>query len=171
MESVYEWSIVSDYNRIPSSLQVFSYFKVEGSNSHASYLSQPSQVVLVENNCIMQRKHGQRHNRPRVLSLWLELSFQLNWICIQFSCRLNSSFRLNTLGPLCLWQCLLDWFPIGNCEDPCWNICRLQIAGLALNQNVIFQTDKSSKLRSVIVWKSLLQGGRHFWHSAGLAEQ
>ena len=50
-------------------------------------------------------KHCQRHNRPRELSLWLELSFQLNWICIQFSCRLNSSFRLNTLGPLCLWQC------------------------------------------------------------------
>ena len=27
-------------------------------------------------------------------------------ICIRFSCRDNSSFRLNSLGPLCLWQCL-----------------------------------------------------------------
>ena len=26
--------------------------------------------------------------------------------CILFSCRNNSSFRLNGLGPLCLWQCL-----------------------------------------------------------------
>ena len=52
-------------------------------------------------------KHCQRHNGPRVLSLWLELSFQLNWICNQLSCRLNSSFRLNTLGPLCLWQCFV----------------------------------------------------------------
>ena len=25
-------------------------------------------------------------------------------ICIDFSCRDNSSFRLNSLGPLCLWQ-------------------------------------------------------------------
>ena len=25
-------------------------------------------------------------------------------ICIRFSCRDNSSFRLNSLGPLCLWQ-------------------------------------------------------------------
>ena len=56
----------------------------------------------------LKRKHCQRHNGPRVLSLWLELSFQLNWICNQLSCRLNSSFRLNTLGPLCLWQCFLQ---------------------------------------------------------------
>ena len=26
-------------------------------------------------------------------------------ICIRFSCRDNSSFRLNSLGPLCLWPC------------------------------------------------------------------
>ena len=26
-------------------------------------------------------------------------------ICIRFSCRDNSSFRLNSPGPLCLWQC------------------------------------------------------------------
>ena len=25
-------------------------------------------------------------------------------ICIRFSCRDNSSFRLNSLGPMCLWQ-------------------------------------------------------------------
>ena len=34
----------------------------------------------------------------RTQSLWLELSLGLSWICIQFSDRLNSSFRLNTLG-------------------------------------------------------------------------
>ena len=28
-------------------------------------------------------------------------------ICIRFSCRDNSSFRLNSLGPLCLWQCFI----------------------------------------------------------------
>ena len=28
-------------------------------------------------------------------------------ICIRFSCRDNSSFRLNSLGPLCLWQCFV----------------------------------------------------------------
>ena len=54
--------------------------------------------------------HCQRHYEHRVLSLYL---VWLNWICIQFSCRDNSSFRLNTLGPLCLWQCLSIcwWFP------------------------------------------------------------
>ena len=53
----------------------------------------------------MFKKHCQRHSGPRVLSLWLELSFLLNWICIHFSFKDHSSFRLNTLGPLCLWQC------------------------------------------------------------------
>ena len=57
---------------------------------------------LVTNFCLIYNKHCQRHNGSRVLSLWLELSFQLNWICIQFRC------RLNTLGPLCLWQCFLN---------------------------------------------------------------
>ena len=28
-------------------------------------------------------------------------------ICIRFSCRDNSSFRLNTLGPLRFWQCFV----------------------------------------------------------------
>ena len=28
-----------------------------------------------------------------------------------FSCRDNSSYRLNTLGPLCLWQCFFEPFP------------------------------------------------------------
>ena len=40
-------------------------------------------------------KHCQRHNGPKVLSLKLELSFWLNWICLHFSFRDNSSFRLN----------------------------------------------------------------------------
>ena len=38
---------------------------------------------------------------PRVLSLWLELYFLLNWTRIQFSCRDNSSCRHNALGPGC----------------------------------------------------------------------
>ena len=54
----------------------------------------------------LMHKHCQRHNGPRVLSLKLELCFWLNRICIHSSCRGNSSFKLNTLGPLCLWQCL-----------------------------------------------------------------
>ena len=53
----------------------------------------------------LKKKHCQRHNGPRVLSLYFELPFRLNWICIHFSFRDDSSFRLNTLGPLCLWQC------------------------------------------------------------------
>ena len=40
-------------------------------------------------------------------SIELELSFGLNWICTDFSFRVNSSFRLSALGPLCLWQCFL----------------------------------------------------------------
>ena len=36
-------------------------------------------------------------------------TFWLNWICIYFSCRDNWSFRLHSLGPLCLWQCL-SWY-------------------------------------------------------------
>ena len=52
------------------------------------------------------QKHCQMHNRPRVLSLKLELSLQLKGVQSQFSLKDNSSFRLNTLGPLCLWQCL-----------------------------------------------------------------
>ena len=50
-------------------------------------------------------KHCQRHNGPRVLSLKHELSLKLKWIQIQFSQKDDSSYRLNTLGPLCLWQC------------------------------------------------------------------
>ena len=37
----------------------------------------------------------------------------MNLICIYSSCRDDSSFKLNTLGPLCLWQCLYfykRWF-------------------------------------------------------------
>ena len=45
------------------------------------------------------------HNGPRVFSLKLKLSQKLKWIQIQFSQKYNSSYRLNTLGPLCLWQC------------------------------------------------------------------
>ena len=47
-------------------------------------------------------KHCQRHNGPRVLSLKLELSLQLKWVQSQFGPTDNSSFRLNTLGPLCI---------------------------------------------------------------------
>ena len=57
---------------------------------------------------IVKKKHCQRHNGPRVLSLKLELSLKLKWIQIQFSQKGNSGYRLNTLGPLCLWQCLLQ---------------------------------------------------------------
>ena len=32
-------------------------------------------------------------------------------ICIRFICRNNSSFRLNSLGPLCLWQCFFEKNP------------------------------------------------------------
>ena len=52
-----------------------------------------------------KKKHCQRHNGPRVLSLKLEWSLKLKWIQIQFSQKGNSSYRLNTLGALCLWQC------------------------------------------------------------------
>ena len=55
-------------------------------------------------------KHCQRHNGPRVLILSLESAFCLNWMCIHFSCSDNSRFKLNTLGPLCLWQCLFSNF-------------------------------------------------------------
>ena len=37
----------------------------------------------------------------------VELCFLLNWIWIHSSFRDNSSFKLNTLGPLCLWQCFI----------------------------------------------------------------
>ena len=52
-----------------------------------------------------KKKHCQRHNGPRVLSLKLEWSLKLKWIQIHFSQKGNSSYRLNTLGALCLWQC------------------------------------------------------------------
>ena len=35
----------------------------------------------------------------------IDLSFWLNWICTNFSCIVNSSSRLNSLGVLCYWQC------------------------------------------------------------------
>ena len=54
-------------------------------------------------------KHCQRYNGPRLLSLKPELSLQLKWIQIQFRRKDNSSYRLNTLGLLCLWQCF-SWF-------------------------------------------------------------
>ena len=51
--------------------------------------------------------HWQRvHNRARVLSLELEFSVQLKWIQIQYGQKDNSSYKLNTLRPLCLWQCI-----------------------------------------------------------------
>ena len=33
------------------------------------------------------------------------LNFSLYWICMLCSWRDNSSYKLNSLGPLCLWQC------------------------------------------------------------------
>ena len=46
-------------------------------------------------------KHCQRHNGPRVLTPWLDLSLQL--VCNNFGD--YSRYELNTLGLLCLWQC------------------------------------------------------------------
>ena len=56
--------------------------------------------------------------------------------CIRFSCRNNSSLRLNSLGPLCLWQCFL----FGHCgvisknAFQCCQICNF----LILFENCIF---------------------------------
>ena len=48
-------------------------------------------------------KHCQRHNGPRVLTLYLELSLKVE---MKTSCRDYSRYGVNSLGPLCLWQCL-----------------------------------------------------------------
>ena len=42
--------------------------------------------------------------------------FQPKWFQIDFSQKHDSSYRLNTLGPLCLWQCLLISFNLGEDE-------------------------------------------------------
>ena len=34
------------------------------------------------------------------------MNFHFNWIYIPLSWRASPSYRVNTLGPLCLWQCL-----------------------------------------------------------------
>ena len=39
-----------------------------------------------------------------IYKTWIILIFQLYWICIYFSCRDNTSLRLYSLDPLCLWQ-------------------------------------------------------------------
>ena len=67
-------------------------------------MSNKDEMLRPHGECAF-KKHCQRHNGPRVLSLTLEFSLQLNSIQIQFSWKDNSSHRLNTLGPLCLWQC------------------------------------------------------------------
>ena len=61
-------------------------------------------------------KHCQRHNGPRAFSLKLELSLQLKQVQIQFSPKDISSYRLNTLGPLCLWQCFIPSLPKRSCN-------------------------------------------------------
>ena len=38
-----------------------------------------------------------------------ELIQVLKWIQIQYSWKDNSSYKLYTLGPLCLWQCFCSW--------------------------------------------------------------
>ena len=41
------------------------------------------------------------------------MNFHFNWICIPLSWRASPSYRVNTLGPLCLWQCLRPSFFYG----------------------------------------------------------
>ena len=43
-------------------------------------------------------------------SAGLKPLFSFNSICIIFSRRDSSSSRINTLGPLCLWQCFVNQF-------------------------------------------------------------
>ena len=50
-----------------------------------------------------------------------ELIQVLKWIQIQYSWKDNSSYKLYTLGPLCLWQCffenlLVDVHDVGHAE-------------------------------------------------------
>ena len=71
-----------------------------------------------------------------------ELIQVLKWIQIQYSWKDNSSYKLYTLGPLCLWQCflypwlqsltvLLDYDPrslicFQECFHPVWDECKSQ---------------------------------------------
>ena len=54
-------------------------------------------------------KHCQRYNGLRPLSLKLELSLQLKLMQLKFSLKDRLSYRLNALGPLCLWHCFWRW--------------------------------------------------------------
>ena len=81
-------------------------------NSHTnSILTDDNANRAGQGNVTMQvtrpLKHCQRHNKPSILTqyYWVfNFNFLFNWNCILFSCRDNSSYKLNILGPLCLWQ-------------------------------------------------------------------
>ena len=83
--------------------------------------------------CVYDRKHSEAQRTQGIESMtWI--IFSTDWICIQFSCKLNSSFRFNTLGPLCLWQCFFttDLYFISMNNNLISSKRSCQVASLAL---------------------------------------
>ena len=68
---------------------------------------------------------------------WIISEAKIN-IQIQFSQKGNSSYRLNTLGPLCLWQCFSLW--------PRWSY--LVICG-----RYRFFTQSMQQLSTIVTWQ------------------
>ena len=65
-----------------------------------------------------------------------ELIQVLKWIQIQYSWKDNSSYKLYTLGPLCLWQCF-EYFPYthgakAHCQRG-WMVCDPSVAIIFLS--------------------------------------
>ena len=57
---------------------------------------------------VVDKGDREEHNLGKVVTKkWRVAKSDEPGICIRFSCRDNSSFRLNTLGPLCFWQCFV----------------------------------------------------------------
>ena len=78
----------------------------------SSILDQKGWLVL---SCHLRCGHSRQWSPPKVVFAGSKKTNNARGTtdpeyCIHFSCRDNSSYRLNTLGPLCLWQCFIPMY-------------------------------------------------------------
>ena len=85
------------------------------------------------------------------------MNFHFNWICIPLSWRASPSYRVNTLGPLCLWQCLRPSFFMA--FYTCWpNVisCSRKLSILKFSPSPL-PSPSSPRLIVSIIQKSLME--------------
>ena len=85
------------------------------------------------------------------------MNFHFNWICIPLSWRASPSYRVNTLGPLCLWQCLRPSFFMA--FYTCWpNVisCSRKLSILKFSPSPL-PSPSSPRLIVSIIQKSLMK--------------